>query len=139
MRTTIRNRRVSDHYLELVKRFPLRSIKSQADHKGAIAVISKLAVAGVGDEGSLQYIETLAQLIEDYERGAGLKIALIGMSPVRALGHLMAEHGLTVTQLGRIIGSQGTLSDVLAGRRELSKNAIRKLATYFGVSPAVFL
>jgi HTH-type transcriptional regulator/antitoxin HigA len=130
---------VKDSYLELVKRFPLRSIKSRSEHQAAIKVLSKLAIRGVDDDGSLQYIETLAQLIDDYEKGAGLKLDLSGFTPLRSLKHLMEVHDLTVTSLGKIVGSQGTLSDVLAGRRELSKSMIRKLADHFGVSPAVFL
>lgn len=139
MRTSIPRRQVPDRYMLLVKRFPLRSIKSKVEHKQAVEMLSSLATAGATDDGSIQYMETLALLIDDYERGAGLKIAISGMTPVRILRHLMEEHRLSVTQLGQIIGSQGTLSDVIAGRRELSKAAIRKLAEHFGISPALFL
>jgi HTH-type transcriptional regulator/antitoxin HigA len=129
-----------DTYLELVKRFPLRSIKSRSEHQAALKMLSKLAISGVeDDDGSLAYMETLAQLIDDYEKGAGMKLDLRGATPLRALKHLMEVHGLTVTSLGKIVGSQGTLSDVIAGRRELSKSMIRKLADHFGVSAAVFL
>jgi HTH-type transcriptional regulator/antitoxin HigA len=131
--------RVKDTYLELVKRFPLRSIKSRSEHQAAVKMLSKLAIRGVDDDGAIQYMETLAQLIDDYEKGAGLKLDLSGFTPLRALKHLMDVHDLTVTSLGKIVGSQGTLSDVLAGRRELSKSMIRKLADHFGVSAAVFL
>jgi HTH-type transcriptional regulator/antitoxin HigA len=130
---------VKDTYFELVKKFPLRSIKSRAEHQAAIKILSKLAIGGTDDDGMLQYVETLAQLIDDYEKGAGLKMDLSGFSPLDALKHLMEVHDLTVTELGKIVGSQGTLSDVIAGRRELSKSMIRKLADHFGVSPAIFL
>jgi HTH-type transcriptional regulator / antitoxin HigA len=131
--------RAKDTYLELVKQFPLKSIKSRSGHQAAVKVLSKLAIAGIEDNGSLQYAETLAQLIDDYEKSAGMKLELSGVNPLRALQHLMEANDLTVTSLGKIVGSQGTLSDVLAGRRELSKSMIRKLADHFGVSPAVFL
>ena len=61
------------------------------------------------------------------------------LTPVDALRHFMDAHGLGVSALGRIVGSQGTLSDVLAGRRELSKTMIRRVADHFGVSPALFI
>jgi HTH-type transcriptional regulator / antitoxin HigA len=139
MRTVKHRAVVPGNYFKLVTRFPLRSIKSAQEHEAAVKVLSRLAVVEPGDTGTRQYMETLAQLIDGYERGAGLKLDTSGVSPRRILRHLMDEHGLTVTALGRIVGSQGTLSDVLAGRRELSKAMIRKLADHFGVSPAVFL
>jgi HTH-type transcriptional regulator/antitoxin HigA len=37
------------------------------------------------------------------------------------------------------IGSQGVVSEVLAGKRELNTRQIRALAKRFGVSPAVFV
>jgi HTH-type transcriptional regulator/antitoxin HigA len=129
----------TDTYFELVKAYPLRSLKSRAEHRSAVEVLSRLAIQGVDDEGSLQYMDTLAQLIDDYERDNGMKRDVSHVTPVMVLRHIMEERGLTVSMLGKIVGSQGTLSDVLAGRRQLSKAMIRKLADHFGVSPAVFL
>lgn len=37
------------------------------------------------------------------------------------------------------IGSQGVISELLAGKRELNTRQIRILAKRFGVSPAVFV
>ena len=139
MATTPTRRNVRDSYLSLIERFPLKTIKTRAEHERSVAFLSKLAIQGCYDEGAVDYIETLAQLIEDYEKGEGLKLDLSHLTPIDALRHLMEVHGLTVTALGRLIGSQGTLSDVLSGRRQLSKAMIRKLADHFGVSPAVFL
>jgi antitoxin component HigA of HigAB toxin-antitoxin module len=89
--------------------------------------------------GAVDHMETLAQLIDDYEKGEGLKMDLSHLTPLDAVRYLMEVHGLTVTALGGLIGSQGTLCDVLSGRRQLSKAMIRKLADHFGVSPAIFL
>jgi HTH-type transcriptional regulator/antitoxin HigA len=139
MPTTTTKRRAGDSYLKLIERFPLKTIKTRAEHGRSVAFLSKLAIQGCHDEGTVVYMDTLSQLIEDYEKGEGLKMDLSHLTPVDALRHLMEVHGLTVTALGRLIGSQGTLSDVLSGRRQLSKAMIRKLADHFGVSPAVFL
>ncbi len=137
--TTTTRLKVHDSYLKLVRQFPLKSLKSRSEHEQAVAYLSALAITGRNDEGTVQYMDTLAQLIDDYEGGAGLKMDLSHLAPVDALRHLMHVHGLTATAMGRLVGSQGTLSDVLAGRRQLSKAMIRKLASHFGISPAVFL
>ena len=51
---------------------------------------------------------------------------------------LMEEHGLTQSDLPEI-GSQGVVSDILRGKRELNVRQIRALAKRFQVSPAVFI
>jgi HTH-type transcriptional regulator/antitoxin HigA len=50
----------------------------------------------------------------------------------------MEEHGLTQSDLPEV-GSQGVVSDILRGKRELNVRQIRTLATRFHVSPAVFI
>jgi HTH-type transcriptional regulator/antitoxin HigA len=50
----------------------------------------------------------------------------------------MEEHGLTQSELPEI-GSQGVVSEVLSGERELNIRQIRRLAKQFRVSPAVLI
>ena len=50
----------------------------------------------------------------------------------------MEEHGLTQSDLPEV-GSQGVISDILRGKRELNVRQIRTLAKRFHVSPAVFI
>ena len=52
--------------------------------------------------------------------------------------YLMEEHGLTQSDLPEV-GSQGVVSEILHGKRELNVRQIRALAHRFGVAPAVFL
>ena len=51
---------------------------------------------------------------------------------------IMREHQLRQCDLPEI-GTQGVVSEVMAGKRELNTRQIRKLAKRFGVSPAVFV
>ena len=53
------------------------------------------------------------------------------------LVYLMQEHGLTQAELPEI-GSQGVVSEILAGKRDLNVRQMRALANRFHVSPAVF-
>jgi HTH-type transcriptional regulator/antitoxin HigA len=50
----------------------------------------------------------------------------------------MSEHDLRQTDLPEI-GSQGVVSEVLTGKRELNTRQIKRLAKRFNVSPAVFI
>ena len=54
------------------------------------------------------------------------------------LRFLMDEHGLTQSDLPEV-GSQGVVSEVLRGKRELNVRQVRALAKRFHVSPAVFI
>ena len=51
---------------------------------------------------------------------------------------IMREHQLRQSDLPEI-GTQGVVSEVMAGKRELNTRQIRRLAERFGVSPAVFV
>lgn len=50
----------------------------------------------------------------------------------------MQEQGLRQSDLPQI-GSQGVVSEVLTGKRDLNARQIKRLTKRFGVSPAVFI
>ena len=133
----------SDTYLQLIRRFPLRAIRTQPEADRASELLSSLTLKklkGQGDAGVQDYLDALAVLLHDYEskpRAAGL--LLPDLSPAEILKHLMDEQAMNVNALGKIIGSQSTASMLLSGKRELSKSQIVKLAAYFHVSPALLL
>ena len=56
---------------------------------------------------------------------------------VEVLRFLMDEHGLTQSDLPEV-GSQGVVSEILNGKRELNIRQVRFLAKKFKVSSAVF-
>lgn len=126
-------------YLALVQKFPLRPIQSAQQHECAMAIMGTLAAR---DETSLapgerDYLGALTVLLEDYDRQ--LHYTPVGLSALELLQHLMQENALSVSDLGRIIGSQSSASLLLLGKRQMSKRVILKLAQHFQVSPALFL
>lgn len=128
-----------NRYQELIEQFPLRPLRSKAAHKRAMAAADQLAVR---DEASLtaderDYLETLSLLIENYENTHDA-IDLSSLRPADVLRHLMEGHGMTISELGKLIGSKGNASEILAGKRDLSKSHMMTLAKHFGVGPAVF-
>lgn len=60
------------------------------------------------------------------------------VKPAAVLRFLMQEHSLRQSDLPEI-GSQGVVSEVLGGKRELNTRQIKRLAKRFGVSAAVFV
>ena len=57
---------------------------------------------------------------------------------IEALKFLMEQHGLKQGDL-KEIGSQGVVSEILTGKRELNIRQVRALSERFGVSTATFL
>jgi HTH-type transcriptional regulator / antitoxin HigA len=80
-------------------------------------------------------LDTLGTLIHVYEEKHHPLPESDGASMLR---FLMEEHGLTQSDLPEI-GSQGVVSEVLNGKRELNVRQIRALAQRFHVSPGVFI
>ena len=80
-------------------------------------------------------METIANLIETYE---SQYISEVEGDPIDALNALMEEHGLKQLDLSEI-GSQGVVSEILSGKRQLNVRQIKILSKRFKVSPAVFI
>ena len=77
----------------------------------------------------------LERLIRDYDE----KFDLPSLPPHKTIAFLMEQRGLKQADMLGVFGSRSVASDVLNGKREPSKNHIRKLAAFFQLSPEVFL
>ena len=80
-------------------------------------------------------METIGTLIETYE---SQYINEIEGNSIDALNALIEEHGLKQADLTDI-GSQGVVSEILSGKRQLNVRQIKILSNRFKVSPAVFI
>ncbi len=129
-------RRVADTYLALIEQFPLRTIKNDAEHERAAAMISRL-IGRKLDAGSGDYLDALLVLVTKYEDE--YHAIAEDMTPRQALRALMDVNDLTQADVGRIIGSESAVSMFLSGGRGLSKLQIKKLAERFKLDPTIFL
>jgi len=80
-------------------------------------------------------IDILGTLIEDYENKYVPEP--VGDS-ISSLKQFMEEHNLRQSDLPEI-GSQGVVSEILNGKRQLNVAQIKALSKRFNVSPAVFV
>jgi HTH-type transcriptional regulator/antitoxin HigA len=125
-----------DRYLDLVRRFPLRPLHTDADLDAAIAVIDGLLDRPQLLAPEQDYLDVLSDLVEAYEAQA------VPMRPVgdaELLRFLIDQY--RVTQAGVAAGAgiaESTISEVLAGKRKLNRSQIAKLARYFHVEPSAF-
>lgn len=77
----------------------------------------------------------LTVLIEDFE---SKHYDLSAAGPLDVIRHLMEENGLRQKDLTGVFGTESIVSEVLSGKRELTKEHIKRLSRRFGVSPAAF-
>jgi HTH-type transcriptional regulator/antitoxin HigA len=131
--------KLDERYLNLVRQFPLRPIHGKRKLEQAMKIAGHLATF---DEGTLapgeqDYLDGLTVFIEDYQRRHAEEPAEV--APLAMLKHLMEEHNMNVTDLGRVVGSQSNASLILSGKRAISKRVMRLLGQHFGVAPAVFI
>ena len=61
------------------------------------------------------------------------------LAPQQVLLHLMEARGLAQKDLWKIFGSKGITSEVVRGKRSISKAQAKKLAAFFHVSADLFI
>lgn len=81
--------------------------------------------------------DLLADLMESYEQRT--LPPLEAVSPADALRFLMEQNDLKQKDLEDVFGSQGIVSKVVNGKREISKAQARRLAERFHLSTDVFI
>jgi len=131
--------KVSNGYLALIKRFPLRPIRNEESLDAASDVFSELVLKAdrkTSDEND--YVTVLGRLIREYEEGS--QALAPPMTPKRALESLMEDNQFSQSELARQLEiPQSVISEFLGGKRGISKSLVLKLAEYFSVSPELFL
>ncbi len=82
-----------------------------------------------------QLAELLTVLIHEYEER---RYPIRKASPLQTLRHLMEARSLTQKDLWNLFGSKGITSEVLHGKRAISKAQAKKLAAFFQVTADLF-
>jgi len=81
-------------------------------------------------------LDLLVTLVEQYEEQ---RYPIGPATPHEMLHHLMEARDLTHKDVWPLFGSKGVASEVLNGKRAISKAQAKKLAKFFHVSPALFI
>ena len=136
MSTTNRPGDLQDRYVELIRQFPLRPIRSDDELDEAIRVVDSLVGRPALPPEEQDYLLVLSDLVERYEAEAH---PIAPLSDADMLQHLIEAKGVPQTEVARATGiADSTISEVLSGKRSLNRTHIGKLARYFAVSPEVF-
>jgi HTH-type transcriptional regulator/antitoxin HigA len=130
----------ADSYFALVKRFPLRPIRSAREYDTAVEVMNKLAVRDEGtlDSGEQDYLDAITLFVEAFDN-EHFHVDTCDVAPLELLEHLMESRGMNVSDLGKVMGSQPLASMILSGKREISRDKAKLLAAHFGLRTGAFV
>lgn len=116
---------------------PLGRLRTKKDYEHAVHALDQI-IDEIGEDEKhplAELADALGVFIERYEAE---HVPLPRAEPVAVLKHLLREHNIRQSDLPEI-GSQGVVSEILAGKRDLNVRQIKRLAKRFGVSPEVFI
>jgi HTH-type transcriptional regulator/antitoxin HigA len=111
-------------------------IETEAEYEEMLAKVEKLVFAKNKTLEELNLLKLLTLLVEEYE---AKNYAFDKPQPYEILQHLIESNNLRQANLVGIIGSSGVVSEVVNGKRSISKNQAKTLAKYFNVSAELFI
>lgn len=110
---------------------------NEREYSELVAHLDEILDQGGAQEGHRLAVlaDFVGALVEEYEARTLCEPAPASQSGI--IKSLMKEHGLKQSELPEI-GSQGVVSEVLGGKRELNIRQIKALHQRFGISPNTF-
>jgi HTH-type transcriptional regulator / antitoxin HigA len=125
-------------YARLANRVVVKAIETEEEHDRMSAAVEHLMDKGEDrlspEESAL--LETMAILIQAYD---DQHHPLAPIAPNRMLAYLMETSGRGAKDLLPVFGTRGRVSEVLSGRRSISKEQAKKLASVFKVTADLFI
>ena len=124
------------NYSNLLAEVSPRAIETEEEYDRLLAVAQRLTFAKNRTPEEKALHKLLVTLIEVYE---AQNYAIDKSEPHEILQHIMEASGTRQADLVGIVGSSGVVSEVVNGKRAISKAQAKALGDYFKVSPSLFI
>ena len=125
-------------YARLANRDVIRAIETEDEYDHMVAAVKHLMDKGGAhlspEESAL--LETMAILVQAYD---DRHHALAPIAPNEMLSYLMESSGRAAKDLLPVLGTRGRISEILNGKRSISKEQAKGLAAIFKVSTDLFI
>ena len=125
-------------YARLANRIVLKAIETADEYDRMVAAVELLMDKGEdrlsAEESAL--LETMAILVQAYDDRYHPRPP---MAPNETLAYLMETSGQLTRDLLPVFGTRGRVSEILSGKRSISKEQAKKLASVFKVSVDLFI
>ena len=114
----------------------IRPIRNEADYEAAMERIERLWDADPGSEDA-ETLEVIAVLVDAYERE---QVEILPPDPIDAILFRMEQQGMARADLQEVLGvSRGRLSEVLSGKRSLSKAMIHRIVEQLDIPAEILI
>jgi HTH-type transcriptional regulator/antitoxin HigA len=125
-------------YARLANRVVVKAIENEEEYDHMVAAVEHLIDKGEKrlspEESAL--LETMAILVQAYD---DRHHPLPQVAPSEMLTYLTKTSGRTAKDLLPVFGTRGRVSEVLSGKRSISKEQAKKLASLFKVTADLFI
>lgn len=124
-------------YRKLLSQVMPMAIETEEENERMLVVVERLMDKGEDisiEEDAL--LRLLTTLIQDFEEKY---YQPTDASPLEVLRHLMEAREMKPRDMWELFGSKGVASEVLNGKRHISKGQAKKLAEFFRVSADLFI
>ena len=113
-------------------------LKSQAENNRLLSGIEELIRKGENHLSSEEdaLLELLVSLVHDFEQR---QYPIPEIAPNEMVAYLLEQQGQKPSALLPILGSRSRVSELLSGKRSISKDQARKLSAFFKKSIELFI
>jgi HTH-type transcriptional regulator / antitoxin HigA len=123
-------------YGKLLSESQPRVIHDEPEYDRALEIVDVLMSKHELTPEELELLQLWAILIEDYEEQNHL---IPEATPHEVLLHLMEVKEIRQVDLTGILGSKGVVSEIVNGKRSISKAQAKALGEFFKVSSSLFI
>lgn len=126
-----------NRYRRLIAQASPVIIGSEVENERVLAIVHRLMAKGekrTPEEDAV--LNLLVHLVEQFEEKT---CRIAAAAPSQTIAFLLEQRGLKPIALAEILGSRGRVSEILAGKRSVSKEQAKRLGEFFHVSAAAFI
>ncbi len=128
-----------EQYTELLIKYQPKVIETEQEYRQALIVVEYFVFKKERTLEELALYDLALMLVKDYESKICPMDDWRSQSPTEMLQYLLESSGKKQSDLVGIIGSSGIVSEVVNGKRSISKSQAKKLGEMFQVSPSLFI
>ncbi len=126
-------------YAKLLVKATPRVIRTEDENDRALAMVESLMEKGEGNltPEESELLDLLTNLIRDYE--AEGRLPRQKSKPHEMVAFLLEQRGIAPKDLWPVVGSKSRVSEILAGKRSITKEQAKRLAEFFHVGVGLFI
>jgi HTH-type transcriptional regulator / antitoxin HigA len=128
-----------EQYAQLLTKYQPKVIETEQEYRQALTVVEYFVFKKERTLEELALYDLAIMLVKDYEAKICPMDDWRNQSPTEMLQYLLETSGKKQSDLVGIIGSSGIVSEVVNGKRAISKSQAKKLGEIFRVSPSLFI